>query len=250
MKLIYFNIITALVTGILVVPLAIFRPRDVRNLRPIGWFWTTVFSCFGTKYEVRNGEHLVSDKPFVLVSNHQSSLDVIALMRFLPDRCTVLAKKELLYAGTFGIAAWLSGIIFVDRLNRDKSRETMNNTARMLHEKNIKLWIYPEGTRHLGDDLLPFRKGAFHLAVAAQVPIVPVVLSTYRRFYDKKKKIFEPGRVIIQCLPPISTVGLSPDDVTDFTDEVRSKMSNVFHAISEEVMASDEAPELGENKVD
>lgn len=62
---------------------------------------------------------------------------LVALMRFLPDRCTVLAKKELLYAGTFGIAAWLSGIIFVDRLNRDKSRETMNNTARMLHEKNV-----------------------------------------------------------------------------------------------------------------
>ena len=64
---------------------------------------------------------------------------ITALMKFLPDRCTALAKKELLYAGTFGLAAWLSGLIFVDRVNRNSSRQTMSKTDRIMHEKNVSI---------------------------------------------------------------------------------------------------------------
>ena len=60
-----------------------------------------------------------------------------AMMKHLPDRCTALAKKELLYAGTFGLAAWLCGIVFVDRINRDRARQTMGKTAQIMHSKNV-----------------------------------------------------------------------------------------------------------------
>lgn len=59
---------------------------------------------------------------------------------------TVIAKKELLYSGTFGLAAYLSGLIFIDRRG-EKGKEAMNNAMKMLKEKNIKLWIFPEGIK-------------------------------------------------------------------------------------------------------
>ena len=72
-----------------------------------------------------------------IVTQNMLCFYITALMKFLPDRCTALAKKELLYAGTFGVAAWLSGLIFVDRVNRDKARQTMGDTARLMHERNV-----------------------------------------------------------------------------------------------------------------
>ena len=61
------------------------------------------------------------------------------MMKILPDRCTMLAKKELLYAGTFGVAAWLCGIVFIDRMSSEKAKETMRETAFNLVKNNVSL---------------------------------------------------------------------------------------------------------------
>ncbi|KAI0216588.1 1-acyl-sn-glycerol-3-phosphate acyltransferase alpha [Lamellibrachia satsuma] len=197
--------------------------------------WSTFFSVFRFQVDVRLRENLISDKPCVLVCNHQSSLDVISMMDVLPDRCTVLAKRELLYFGPFGFAAWLSGLVFVDRLNREKARNTMDMIAKLMHDQKLKLWVFPEGTRsHQEDGMLPFKKGAFNLAVSAQVPIVPVVFSSYRNFFSGSRKIFNRGKVIVECLPSVPTEGLKADDVTELTETVRNKMLEAFTRISAE----------------
>jgi len=59
------------------------------------------------------------------------------MMDILPDRCSVLAKRELLYFGPFGFAAWLSGLVFVDRLNREKARNTMDMIAKLMHDNQV-----------------------------------------------------------------------------------------------------------------
>lgn len=78
-----------------------------------------------------------------------------------------------------------------------------------MHDKSLKLWIFPEGTRHRTEGFHPFKKGAFNIAVHAQIPIIPVVVSSYQTFYSKDKKYFRwPGHVIVQVMNPIETKGV------------------------------------------
>ena len=118
----------------------------------------------------------------------------------------------------------------------------------------LNVWIYPEGTRSPTDGFLPFKKGAFHLAINAQVPIVPVVFSSHRLFYDYTRRLFRPGRVIIQgslnlfvvsscavvscavVLPPVSTVGLVDADVDSLLSRVRDSMWATYKKLNEELM--------------
>lgn len=109
------------------------------------------------------------------------------------NKCTVVAKRELFYAWPFGLAAWLSGLIFINRMQTNKARSALFDAAEVVKEKRIKLWIFPEGTRRNTGELHPFKKGAFHMAIAAQLPILPVVFSTYQTFLDDKNKTFSSG---------------------------------------------------------
>lgn len=147
---------------------------------------------------------------------------------------TVIAKSELLFVGTFGVAAWLAGLTFINRHSGDKGKKTINDAMAALKEKNVKLWVFPEGTRRTTGEIHPFKKGAFHAAVQAQVPIVPVVFSSYRNFLDTKKKIFTDGEIIITALPEIPTKGLTAADVDDLLVRTRNIMVEVYAAASSE----------------
>lgn len=219
----------------LIIPFAVLKPNNVANVGYIQWLWRKTLGVFGLTLELRNTQDLNYDKPRIIVSNHQSSLDLIAMMEVMPPRTTALAKKELIYAGPFGIACWLSGIIFVDRSNSKKAHETLERTAEIMHERQVSIWIYPEGRRNYDGHLLKFKKGAFNLAVQAKVPIFPIVFSSYRDFLCKKRKILNPGKVIVNCLPMIPTVGLTMDDVPSLTEKTYLAMEAAFEAISNEM---------------
>ncbi|CAH1786600.1 unnamed protein product [Owenia fusiformis] len=190
--------------------------------------------CFGWEIIKRDVEKMNKHSPCIIVCNHQSSLDLITLMEVYPKRCSTLAKKELIWAGPFGLGSWLSGLIFIDRLNPEKARDTMTKTVRKITNENIKLLIFPEGTRHAGE-MLPFKKGGFHLAVQAQIPIVPLVISSYELFCSKKPKRFDDGKVIVQALDPIPTVGMTAENVTELAETTRDKMAKVFEEINKEL---------------
>ncbi|ESO98485.1 hypothetical protein LOTGIDRAFT_142903 [Lottia gigantea] len=230
---VYYGLITALALPISLV--CIFRPANVKNIWIVVSCMKMIRKLFGIEIEVRGREHLKSEEPYILVSNHQSSLDFFGMMEIFPERCTSLAKKELFYAIFFGVAAWMCGTIFIDRLNHDKALGTLEATAKIIKEKKLKVYIFPEGTRNSESGMLPFKKGAFYLAVQAQVPIVPVVFSTYSDFYCKRDKRFEAGKCVIQCLPKISTKGLTAADVGELTENVRKDMLDVFNQISLEM---------------
>ncbi|KAL4219089.1 1-acyl-sn-glycerol-3-phosphate acyltransferase alpha [Mactra antiquata] len=208
------------------------RPGDVNNHWFILWAMNHVKNLFGIEVEIRGEENLKSEKPYILVINHQSSLDCIGMCQVWPDRCVSLVKNELKWAGQFGVAAQLCGTVFVDRLNREKALSTMQKAASEIKKRNVKILVFPEGTRNHDGSMMPFKKGAFHLAVQAQIPVVPVVFSSYSEFYNKKDKKFTTGKFIATCLPPISTRGLSSDDVTDLTENVRKLMLDTYNQSS------------------
>lgn len=112
------------------------------------------------------------------------------------NKCTVVAKRELFYAWPFGLAAWLCGLIFIDRMQSDKARNSLCDAVELIKQKKIKLWIFPEGTRRNTNEIHSFKKGAFHVAIAGQIPILPVVFSSYKTFLDDENKNMTSGKCV------------------------------------------------------
>ena len=149
------------------------------------------------------------------------------------QKMTAVAKRELIYlSGTFGVASWLAGLYFIDRKSGGRAGHALNDAIKEFKKKNIKLWVFPEGTRRNTGEIHDFKKGAFHAAIQAQVPIVPVVFSSYKPFFDLKKKVFNEGKIIITVLPEISTAGMTAEDVDKLLQITRNAMVKKYHETS------------------
>jgi len=127
-----------------------------------------------------------------------------------------------------GITAYLCGTVFVDRSDPKTAANKLNNVARSLKEREVKLWIFPEGTRNSDKniEMLPFKKGAFHVAVNSNLPILPIVISRHN-FLDERRHVFESGRGRMTVLPLIWPESLSPDKLAELT---REKMLHSFRS--------------------
>lgn len=182
----------------------------------------------GLEYFIEGEEILNAvESPRIFVSNHQSSLDMLGMGLIWPRRTTALVKRSLRFVPVFGLAAWLSKTVFIDRVKKEKARTVMEKTIKQIKDDQLSLWIFPEGTRNHEGSMLPFKKGAFHLAVNAQIPIVPIVFSPYT-FYDKDSGKFNAGSVKITVIEPISTEGLTSEHINDLLKRVRDKMIKVY----------------------
>ncbi|XP_018889479.2 1-acyl-sn-glycerol-3-phosphate acyltransferase beta isoform X2 [Gorilla gorilla gorilla] len=206
--------------------------RTVENMSIIGWFVRSFKYFYGLRFEVRDPRRLQEAQPCVIVSNHQSILDMMGLMEVLPERCVQIAKRELLFLGPVGLIMYLGGVFFINRQRSSTAMTVMADLGERMVRENLKVWIYPEGTRNDNGDLLPFKKGAFYLAVQAQVPIVPVVYSSFSSFYNTKKKFFTSGTVTVQVLEAIPTSGLTAADVPALVDTCHRAMRTTFLHIS------------------
>lgn len=151
------------------------------------------------------------------------------------NKCTAVAKREIFFAWPFGLAAWLGGLIFINRMQTERARDQLYAAAEKIKINKIKLWIFPEGTRRNTGQLHPFKKGAFHVAIHAQLPIVPVVYSSYQTFLDDKNKHFNRGKIIITALPPIPTAGLTKNDLDSLMKTTFDAMNKEYQLTSNEI---------------
>lgn len=231
----------ALTAATVFIPVMFLRPKDSRNGLFAAWGARQVSRALGITWRLRGKEHIVKDSGCVLLINHQSALDLFILAEIWPiyERCTVISKREIFYIWPFGLACWLWGTIFIDRLNVEKAQKTINSTGEIIKNRKVKLCMFPEGTRHGGETLLPFKKGAFHVAIASQSPIQPIVASQYYYLDDRTKK-FDAGRNILSILPPIPTEGLTKDDVNDLIERTYKVMSEEYAKITKENTPSGE----------
>lgn len=97
----------------------------------------------GLRWELRGTEHLEKERACIIVSNHQSSLDILGMYQVWPimQKCTVIAKKQIFYAWPFGLVAWLCGLIFIDKMQSDKARSILNSAAVYLKEDKVIRFI-------------------------------------------------------------------------------------------------------------
>lgn len=195
-------------------------------------FYYSMALFFGIDVRVENEQYL-NNLPCIVISNHQSALDIFMLGRLFPRGCTVTAKKSLKYVPFLGWFMALSGTLFLERTNRAKSVETLNRGLKKIKEKKRAIWVFPEGTRSYSTELtmLPFKKGAFHLAQQGKLPIVPIVVSNTSTLMNPKLKIYNRGYIVAKVLKPISTENLKPEDVGKFSEEVRELMVNELQSV-------------------
>ncbi|KAM6334168.1 1-acyl-sn-glycerol-3-phosphate acyltransferase alpha-like [Alca torda] len=230
-KVAFFNCWIVAVSTLLS-PFAALWGRSVENMKLLRAAILPLKYFYGIKMQVWGSEHLNIKGPYVIVCNHQASLDLIGIVEIIPDHCVPIVKKELMYMGTVGWACWLSGMIFINRHKREDAINVISQTARTMQRENLRVLIFPEGTRNQDKSMLPFKRGAFHLAVQAQVPIFPIVISPYRDFFSSKDKKFTSGTCTIQILPKVETQGLSPKDVPELTETVRQTMVDALAEMS------------------
>lgn len=143
---------------------------------------------------------LRNTRPAVIVGNHQTELDILMLGSLFPQSCSVTAKKSLKKVPFLGWFMTLSGAVFIDRADRTAAMKAFEGAAKIMKEKQQSVFMFPEGTRSYSAEpmLLPFKKGAFHFAVQAQVPILPTVSENYSRVLNVKAKRFNAGTVRIR----------------------------------------------------
>ncbi|XP_047539506.1 1-acyl-sn-glycerol-3-phosphate acyltransferase alpha-like isoform X1 [Vanessa atalanta] len=236
----YVNFFFMFFNSLILMPLFMWNGKHVKNALLMSEVSKYVTKLLNVTWELRNPEIVSEDRAAVIILNHQSSLDLLGLCNFWYawQKVSCVIKKEFIYYFPFGLGLYLMDAIFVDRRNPKDAHRILQEKSKSRLQEKIKILIFPEGRRSSDfTKLLPFKKGAFNIAVGAQVPIIPVVISRYY-FINNKKHIFNGGHAIAQCLEPVSTKGLTMDDVPDLIDRVHSQMERVFKELSNEVISS------------
>ncbi|KAJ3103920.1 1-acylglycerol-3-phosphate O-acyltransferase [Phlyctochytrium planicorne] len=204
--------------------------------RYIAWCIATLAPpLLGLNIKVEGRENLENvPRPAVFISNHQSELDLVMLGAFLPQATVVMAKSDIKWVPLMGQYMMLAENVFIDRKNLKNAMDTMKSAGQQLNKRKLALFMYPEGTRsyQTTNEMLPLKKGAFHLAIQEQIPIVPIVVSSYNKAYNLKHALFEGGDVRIRILPKIDTNGLKTEDVDNLSKSTHELMSVTLREIS------------------
>lgn len=179
----------------------------------------------GAKVKVRGLEQLDPNTSYVFASNHRSYLDTAALFRYAGKRMGLVAKRELLKAPVLGQGMGFVNIIAIDRTNPERAMQSMEK-ARDVMNDGYSFGVFVEGTRAMPGELLPFKKGAFHLALQTGAPIVPVAIRNTDWMMGKRTGVAYAGEIEMVLLLPISTEGKTADDVMQLLIDTREAIAN------------------------
>jgi len=184
-------------------------------------------SAAGIDLRVEGQEHLWSHRPAVFIFNHQSGLELVLMLKLLRRDFTGIAKQELRHNPIFGPLFRAAGVVFVDRSNTAKAIQALGPAVEALRHGR-SLIIAPEGTRSTTAHVGRFKKGAFRLAMDADVPIVPVVFRNVLDALPKGAVVVRPAVVEAVVLPPIDTSSWTLDTLDDRIREVRDRYVEIL----------------------
>jgi 1-acyl-sn-glycerol-3-phosphate acyltransferase len=181
----------------------------------------------GVNVKVEWRGKLEPDQPYVIMANHQSSVDIWALFVALPLCIRMIAKKQLSRIPLFGWAMSAGRFIFIDRVNAIAARRSIEEAKNRIRGGQTVV-LFPEGTRSRDGKLGAFKKGGFHLAIDAGVPILPVALKGTRETMPRGSLLLRAGRVQAIVGTPIPTAGLSETDRHKLLEQVRGCIAEML----------------------
>lgn len=191
-------------------------------------FCARLARAVGWSIEVDRPRALEDRRPCVFVSNHQSILDVIVFGAIVPSRTVALGKKEVGRIPLFGWFFRAAGNLIVDRGNTAQTGAALDRAGDIVRNEGISVWIMPEGHRNDGATLLPFKTGAFRLAAAAGVPVIPIVAEPLAAVVNTRTRRTRPGVLRIRVLDPVPPPAADPESIAAAAGETRSRMQEVL----------------------
>ncbi|MEL6675148.1 MAG: HAD-IB family hydrolase, partial [Bacteroidota bacterium] len=179
-----------------------------------------VVAAAGIELVVKGKQNLWAKRPAVFIFNHQSSADLFIVSKLIRKDATGIAKKELKTMPILGQLMMAGGVIFIDRKNREKAIEAMKPAVEAL-KNGTSVIIFPEGTRSRDYSLGSFKKGAFHMAMQAGVPIVPVVIRNAHDAMPRGSNVLRSVAVEVIAHPPIPTDEWKKEDLSRHIHRIR-----------------------------
>ena len=201
--------------------------RDAQNFS-FSVFADSASALIGLDLKVKGEQYLWSHRPAVFIFNHQSKVDVVIAERLLRRDVAGIGKQEIKKLPILGKVLELGGIVYIDRNNTSSAIEAMAPLVDAMRNEGKSVVLAPEGTRSISPKLSPFKKGAFHLAMQAGVPIVPIVIHNAGDVAPKGDFVFRPATVEVEVLKPIDTTGWSVDDLDSHISDVRNQFLRVL----------------------
>lgn len=230
--LVYLAVLIFLVLGALLLPIGLMLDK-VKNgtARKLG-FWIarnflgTLFFLAGIQVLIKGKENLPEGNA-LYVMNHQSNLDPLVLLAFFPRKVSYVAKKEI---EKFPIvASWMHKMecLFMDREDVRQSLGVIKQAQNCL-ERGLDMGIFPEGTRSLDGQLLPFKAGSIKMAIKAKKQIVPVAIQGTMNIMKKGSLLLSPQKVIITILPSFSAEKVSTGDSNQLISELEESIKKAI----------------------
>ena len=215
--LILLLIFIALLTTLII--LFTWNPMLATDIIKPMWGKVGLWIC-GIKLDVEGRENLKEKFPAIFIGNHQSLLDVYIFPALLPKKIFVIGKKELLKYPFLGWIFYLTGSIPVDRSNHIQAMKSMEKVYDKINTLGYGVFFCPEGTRSFDGNLLPFKRGAFHLAIQTKLPLVPIIMFGAHKFMKRGSVKINTGTLKVKVLPPIETSHWKGENLNQHIQEV------------------------------
>ena len=190
------------------------------------WAYTMLAVSF-VHTEIKNKAKILKGTSYIIISNHQSLYDIIALVTALGIQYRWFIKKEVLKIPIFGYALYASRNIFIDRSNTARAIESINKGIDRL-PRGVSIMVFAEGTRSPDGQIHEFKKGGFVTAVRRKILILPVTVNGSRRVLPKGSLVVKPGKIQVVIGDPIDTSDYTTDTVQELIDKTRQAIMANF----------------------
>ena len=191
----------------------------------LGWIariWgKAILKVGGIQYKVNGLENLDPNSHYVFAANHESAMDIPLTFASLPFHIVSISKIELKRIPIFGWAMMAGGHFFVDRRNHKKAMKSLEKAKKSMTKNPRSIILYPEGTRSMNGEIMPFKKGGLIWALQMGVPVVPVALCGTRDTLKKKSLVLKNHPLIVEVGAPIETASLTFEDRQQYVTNVQ-----------------------------
>jgi 1-acyl-sn-glycerol-3-phosphate acyltransferase len=215
------GMMATLLIGSAVIVVAHVRPSSPFVETLARWWSRWWLVAGGVSLNVRGRELVDTDRSYVVVANHRSDFDIMACFLAIPLPIRYLAKKELFRVPVLASAMRSIGIIEIDREAHGTIHDQTNRQARALVAAGRSLIIYPEGTRSRDGSMRPFKKGAFTMAIASGLPVLPVTIHGSRETWPPVRLV-RGGTITVLIDSPIETEDMGHADIEPLRSRVQA----------------------------
>ena len=222
-----FFVFTLLLASVLIV--ISFIDRNSPAIDRVIRFWSRRFLTIGPVSLTTSGQDNIDpERQYVFVANHLSNFDIPVMFLTVPQPIRYLAKKEIYKIPIVAQAMNRIGIIKTDRQAGGNAHALINQGVEAAKARGHSLIIFPEGTRSMDGELGSFKKGAFRIAIANQLPVVPVTIEGTWEVWQPGAKVFYPGKAVSFVHPPIETAGMDFTQISELRDRCHATIASAL----------------------